>query len=174
MFGFTKKHNYNAEECYKHISNNLISISKKEGTKIFGFVSSNNKKDFLDNIVKNIAKKTSEKDIRTLVINVVFDSESCFHFKEKFKLGDVCFIESKNIFADRFSDELSKQIDKYNLVLVSINSIISKAEALEYTKVCKNIVIVEKCTQCYYSDYENMLVNFKSAGIKPLGIITAI
>ena len=50
MFGFTRKHNYNTEECYKHISNNLISISKKEETKVFGFVSSNNKKYFLDNV----------------------------------------------------------------------------------------------------------------------------
>ena len=172
MFGFTKKHNYNTEECYKHISNSLISISKNETIKVFGFVSSNKKTAFLDDIVKNIAKRTSEKDIRTLVINVVFDNESSFHFKEKFKLGDVCCIECKNIFADKFTEELSKQIDKYNLILVSINSITSKAEALEYTKSCENIIIVEKCTDCYYSDYENMLVNFKSAGIKPLGVIT--
>ena len=172
MFKFSQKYNYNKEECYKHIANKLICTLKEEKINIFGFVSSNINRGFLNSIVKNIAEKTSKKEINTLVINACFNDESKSCCEEKFKLKCFNFIELKNISSEIFSDNLSRYKNLYDLILIAINSINNKAESIEYAKICKEIIIVEKCMECYYSSYENMLMNFKIMNIKPRGVIT--
>ena len=172
MFGFTKNNHYNKEECYKHIVNNLISCLKEEKIKTIGFVSSNLKESFLVDIVENLAAAASQKRINTFVMNACFDSNCASSLSEKSKLKGIKFIEVRNALSQEFEKELLKHKDSCDLVLVAINSITTKSEALEFAKVCKEIIIVEKCTKCYYSNYENMLLNFKTANIKPRGVIT--
>ncbi len=162
MFGFKKKSAYNKKESYKYIANNLICASKEENKNIFAFVSSSCN---LNEIVINIGEEAGKK-VKTLVVNVCFDDKV-----EGFSDSKDIKVISINGLAEKFKDDLLKYKSEFDLVLVSLNSILTKAEAFEYAKICKEIIIAEKCTECYYSDYENMLSGFKAAGINPRGVI---
>lgn len=162
MFGFKKKSTYSKKESYKYIANNLICASKEENKNTFAFVSSGRD---LNKIVVNIGEEACEK-AKTLVVNVCFDDK----IKNLLDSKNVKVI-STNVSAEKFKDDLLKYKSEFDLILVSLNSILTKAESIEYAKVCKEIIIVEKCTQCYYSDYENILAGFKTVGINPRGVI---
>lgn len=163
MFGFKKKSAYSKKESYKYIANNLICASEEENKNTFAFVSSSCN---LNEIVINIGEEAGKK-VKTLVVNVCFDDK----IKNFSDSKDVKVINTNGL-AKEFKDDLLKYESEFDLILVSLNSILTKAEALEYAKVCKEIIIAEKCTECYYSDYENMLAGFKTAGINPRGVIT--
>ncbi len=163
MFGFKKESNYSKKESYKNIANNLICALKEEKKSVFAFVSSSCN---LSEIVGMIGQEASKK-VKTLVVNVCFDGEA----KNSLDLKDVKIVNASGL-AENFENDLLKYKSEFDLILVSLNSILTKAEALEYAKVCKEIIIVEKCTECYYADYENMLAGFKTAGINPRGVIT--
>lgn len=163
MFGFKKESGYNKKESYKHIANNLICALKEEKKNVFAFVSSSCN---LNEIVSKIGAEAAKK-VKTLVVNVCFDSEP----KNSLDSKDVKIINTSGL-AENFQNDLLKYKSEFDLVLISLNSILTKAEALEYAKICEEIVIIEKCTECYYADYENMLAGFKTIGINPRGVIT--
>lgn len=163
MFGFKKQSTYSKKESYKNIANNLICALKEEKKNVFAFVSSSCN---LGEIVSSIGAEASKK-VKTLVVNVCFDGEP----KKSLNCEDVKVINTSSL-AEDFENDLLKYKSEFDLILVSLNSILTKAEALEYAKVCEEIIIIEKCTECYYSDYENMLAGFKAINITPRGVIT--
>ena len=163
MFGFKKQSTYSKKESYKNIANNLICTLKEENKNVFAFVSSSCN---LNEIVSGIGAEASKK-VKTLIVHVCFDDEP----KSSSDSKDVKIITTSGL-AENFENELLKYKSEFDLILVFLNSILTKAEALEYAKVCEEIIIIEKCTECYYADYENMLASFKAAGIRPRGVIT--
>lgn len=163
MFGLKNKSAYSKKESYKHIANNLVCALKEENKNVFAFVSSSCN---LGEIVGNIGAEASKK-VKTLVVNVCLDDAQ----EKPLNSKDVKTVNESGL-AEKFEKDLSEYKSEFELILVSLNSILTKAEALEYAKVCKEIIIVEKCTKCYYADYENMLAAFKTTGISPRGVIT--
>ena len=77
-----------------------------------------------------------------------------------------------NISLEKFKEMILENLEKYDIILVSLPSVILSADALDYAKVCKEIIIAEKYTECYYSDYENTLETLKMAKVKASGVIT--
>ena len=163
MLGFKNQSTYSKKESYKNIANNLICALKEEKKNVFAFVSSSCN---LNEIVSCIGAEASKK-VKALVVNVCFDGEP----KNSLDSKDVKIITTSGL-AENFENDLLKYKSEFDLILVSLNSILTKAEALEYAKVCEEIIIIEKCTECYYADYENMLAGFKAIGISPRGVIT--
>ena len=70
---------------------------------------------------------------------------------------------------------LSKKIDSESqdndIIFVCIPNILEKSEAFECAKMCKNIILIEKCVKSKYSDYEKVIFYLNQNKISPKGVV---
>lgn len=164
--------NINKNETYRYIANYLINDISKTNDNIFTFTSSNTKAGFLDRIIENLANILEEKKLKILVVNSSLKENTDFLIGKRNKDDNISVIKMINATSKRFKDEILENKDAYDIVLVSIPCVISKADALEYAKIFKNLILIEKYTECYYNTYESIISILKTNNIQAKGVIT--
>ncbi|MBQ3092663.1 MAG: hypothetical protein IJC57_00115, partial [Clostridia bacterium] len=141
-------------EKYKYIANSILDIFNTENKKIFVFTTSIHNKYLtrnfnIVNIIIKIQEIISNKNIK------------------------ISFINNTNL--NFSSDMLSKKIDSESqdndIIFVCIPNILEKSEAFECAKMCKNIILIEKCVKSKYSDYEKVIFYLNQNKILPKGVI---
>ena len=141
-------------EKYKYIANSILDIFNTENKKIFVFTTSIHNKYLtrnfnIVNIIIKIQEIISNKNIK------------------------ISFINNTNL--NFSSDMLSKKIDSESqdndIIFVCIPNILEKSEAFECAKMCKNIILIEKCVKSKYSDYEKVIFYLNQNKISPKGVV---
>lgn len=83
-----------------------------------------------------------------------------------------CKITTLNNFtAKQLSSLIKENESDYDLILVSVPCVLVWSEALEYAKVCKNLILVEKYMYSYYKDYKNLLYELENSEVIPRGVV---
>ena len=159
-------------ETYKYIANYLIEDISKTGDNIFTFTSSNGKSGFLNRVIENLSHVLEEKKLKVLVVQTELKDNRDSLIGERSEDNNISVVKMVNATKKRFNDEVLENKDSFDIILISIPCIAFKADALEYAKIFKNLILVEKYTQCYYSTYENILNILKVNNIEAKGVIT--
>lgn len=161
------------QESYKYVANTLVDIFQKEKKKVFSFTSSSINQDVTLKIVKNLGNIINKKGIKTLVVDARI-SESDKSPLELSRAESKLLLSFNNLESVKLKEIIIENQEKYDLILVVVPSIRLRADALEYVKICKEIILIEKCMYCHYSDYEETLLYLTNSRIKPKGVITVI
>lgn len=158
------------KESYKYLANKIMRINEKSNANIFGFTSSNNNFDFSSKI-KILVHNLSEKGLKVLFIKSEIDDTETNDISVINTPECQKFIKTKNLKPKQFNEIIEENKKNHDIVIISIPSVLTWADSLEYSKICKNVVLMEKYEHSYYSDYENLLLNFKEYDLQPIGVI---
>ena len=171
-YNMTKsRRSFRKKESYKYLANRILSICEKEKIKILGLTSTNNKCDFQNQVLENLYEVFLEKDIKVLVVHAVISAEGDMGENVE-SANNRCKITTLNNFtAKQLSLLLKENASDYDLILVSVPCVLVWSEALEYAKVCKNLILVEKYMYSYYKDYKNLLYELENSEVIPRGVV---
>ena len=170
MFNFRKKKNAEIDESYKYTANALSDIITQKSKKIFAITSSCTR-EFYRLVAENIFKKVVIENTRSLLIDVRIDNDRQEFVGSVVQSGDKDKISLVNVSKKTFRKIICDNEANYNTILAVIPPVILKADALEYAKVCKNVILIEKYMYSHYEDYENSLLQLKNTGINVEGVI---
>lgn len=159
------------KESYKYLANKIIRVYEKNNENLFGFTSSNNDFDFSNKILKRLVHNLSEKGLKVLFIESKIDNTDIHDVLFTNISEYQKFIKTINLKPIEFKKIINENKELYDIVIVSIPSTLIWADSLEYAKICENMILIEKYEYSYYSDYENLLLNFKEYDLKPIGVI---
>lgn len=171
MFNLKTKKNSKIDESYKYIANSLDDIIMQKNANVLAITSSYSN-NFYRLVAENIVKKMISDDTRSLLmIDADVDDDkkefvSLITSTEKiFKMNMV------NVGKKEFKKIICENEANYDIIISVIPQVILKADALEYAKICKNVILIEKYMYSYYEDYENSLLQLKNANINIEGVI---
>lgn len=167
MLNLKKKRNSEIEESHKYAANTLSHIAAQKNKKIFAVTSSCFRLPYRS-IAKNIFEKVSGK---SLLLDVYIDGGEKETVDQVTKFGDRHKIKLVNVSQKTFKRIICENESSYDIILCIIPPVDLKADALEYAKICKNAVLIEKYTWSRYEDYENSLLRLKNANINIDGVI---
>lgn len=174
---FNKRAKYIAlAQSYLYVANFLYDLSRKSEKHIYAFTSSIVQDDEKYIICKNICNKICGNNIKVLFVNATIDlsTKQKFEFNKSVKDNDNLFDQINIYNSEKFKlqEIIEKNFKNYDMILVNIPNIIYMADALEYAKICKNIILIEKHGKSNYSDFENVLSISHQNGLNIDGIIT--
>lgn len=160
------------KESYKYLANKIISICEKEKIKILGVTSTNYSCGIQGRVLEKLHDIFLEKNLKVLVINSLISCK-----KSTDKSPSICsknknIITLENYTAKKLNEFLQDNLNDYDIILVSIPSPLLWSEALEYSKVCKNVILIERYMYSLYKDYENLLFEFKNSDVSIKGVVT--
>ncbi len=162
----------NKQESYRYVANTLINTYKNDGKKVFSFTSSSLSIDSCLKIIRNLGEHISKKGLDILLIQACLPENKVISKASNVK--DKSLLKFDNLTSNELKEIVNENHKNYDLILIVIPSVIIKADALEYTKVCDKTILVEKYMYCYYSNYEETILYLKNSGIIPNGVITVV
>lgn len=168
-YGKLKKYN-KINQSYLYISNAILEILNSREIKVIGLTSSFTDKKSKDIICENICKRMCKKDIQICLIDSYIDINNKNYTLNESKSESLKIIKTKNINVNKLEELINKESNN-SLVTINLPPINIFAEALEYAKICKNIILIEKYCHSKYSDFENTLDILNQNNISVLGII---
>jgi hypothetical protein len=171
-YGKLKKYN-NLYQSYLYISNAILDILKGREIKVIGMTSSFTDKKGKDIICENICKNICKKGNKICLITTGIDINNKNYGLDEAADSDFKKIKTQNISANKLEELINKEKNNA-LVLISLPPVNIFAEALEYAKVCKNILLVEKYCHSKYNEFENAIDILKQSNISALGIIGCV
>lgn len=162
----------NKKESYKYVANTLIDLYHKEEKKVFSFTSSSMTQTSCLEILEIFCNHIRKKNLEVLIIQACIPENKTSPEVSDHK--DKSLLKFNDLSSDELKEIIIEHQEKYDLILVLIPSVILKADALEYAKVCDRTILIEKYMYCYYSNYEETLLHLANSGIKPQGVITVV
>ena len=166
MLNFKNKFRANiSDESFKYTSNSILRVLTDLDDKLIAFTSSSNECSYYDTLKKIFETLKLTEDKICVIYSYINSSEP--NIKE---VGYGHFV-AENLKPDEFRklvDECKKQFDK---IFVVVPTVIVYADALEYVKICANVILVEKYMHSKYLKYENTLDVLKNVGINICGVI---
>lgn len=168
-YGKLKKFN-KINQSYLYISNAILDTLNRREISVIGITSSFMDKKSKDIICENISSCICKKDRQVCLINSYIDINNKNYILNESKIENLKIIKTQNINVNKLEELIDKESNNY-LVMVSLPPINIFAEALEYAKICKNIILIEKYCHSKYSDFENTLYILNQNNISVLGII---
>lgn len=170
MFNFRKKKNAEIDESYKYTSNALSDIITQKIKKVFS-ITSGCSEGFYRLVAENIFKKMIIENARLLFIDARVDDDKPESVSPVTQSGNKDKMSLINASKKTFEKIICDNEANYDIILAVIPPVILKADALEYAKVCKNAILIEKYMHSRYEDYENSLLQLKNAGVNVEGVI---
>lgn len=155
-----------SDESLKCTSNSVFRLLAGLDDKSIAFTSSANECSYYDTL-KKVFEILKLKEDKICVIYSYIDSG-----ESSLKEVDCGHFVAKNLKSDEFKklvDECRKKFDK---ILVVVPTVTVYADALEYAKICANVILVEKYMCSKYLEYENTLDVLENVGINVCGVIT--
>ena len=168
-YGKLKKYN-KINQSYLYISNAILDTLKNREVKVIGITSSFIDKKSKDIICENICKRICKKDIQICLIDSYIDINNKNYTLNESRSESLKIIKTQNIKVNKLEELIGKESNN-SLVIINLPPINIFAEALEYAKICKNIILIEKYFHSKYSDFENTLDILNQNNISVLGII---
>ncbi len=154
-----------SDESLKYTSNSILRMLPDLDDKLIAFTSSANECSYYDTLKKVFEILKLKEDKICVIYSYINSGEpnlrevDCGHFvAENLKSGEF----------KKLVDECKKKFDK---IFVVVPTVIVYADALEYAKICANVILVEKYMRSKYSEYENTLDVLKNFGINICGVI---
>ena len=160
-------------QSYLYVSNAVISILESKKIKVIGITSSLECEKANSIICENICKNICDKENKVCLIFADLNTDGKDSKIDESINGNLKTIKAVNINKSELEGLIEREKDEF-AVVVSFPSPNVFAEALEYAKVCKNVLLVEKYCYSKYGDFENTLDILKQNGISPLGIIAYV
>lgn len=155
----------NSYESFKYTSNSILRMLPDLDDKLVAFTSSANECSYYDTLKKVFEILKREEDRICVIYSYINSGEP------NLKEVDCGHFIAENLKSSEFQklvDECKKKFDK---IFVVVPTVIVYADALEYAKICANVILVEKYMRSKYSEYENTLDVLKNVGINICGVI---
>ena len=160
-------------QSYLYISNSILDILKDKEIKVIGITSSFVDKRTKGIICENICKNICGKGDKVCLITAYVDINNKNYNLHEIVENNIKIIRTQNISENKLQELIDKEKED-SVVVVDLSPINIFAEALEYAKVCKNVILVEKYCHSRYDEFENTLDILKQSNINTLGIITHV
>lgn len=160
-------------QSYLYISNSILDILKDKEIKVIGITSSFVDKKSKSIICENICKNICDKGYKVCLITAYVDINSKNYNLHEIVEKNIKIIRTQNISENKLQELINKE-EEDSVVVVDISPINIFAQALEYAKVCKSVILVEKYCHSRYDEFENTLDILKQNNINALGIITHV
>lgn len=166
MLNFKNKFKANiSDESFKYTSNSILRVLTDLDDKLIAFTSSSNECSYYDTLKKIFETLKLTEDKICVIYSYINSGEP------NIKEADCGNFIAENLKSGEFRklvDECKKKFDK---IFVVVPTVIVYADALEYVKICANVILVEKYMRSKYSKYENTLDVLKNVGINICGVI---
>lgn len=160
-------------QSYLYISNSILDILKDKEIKVIGITSSFVDKKSKSIICENICKNICDKGYKVCLITAYVDINSKNYNLHEIVEKNIKIIRTQNINKNKLEELINKEKEDY-IVIADLSPVNIFAQSLEYAKICKNILLLEKYCYSKYSDFENTLDILKQSNINVLGIITHV
>ncbi len=154
-------------QSYKYVANSIIEIKNTNSYNVIGISSSLNYKESKYIAVKNVYNQLIDKGLDALLINAELEPESNSLVNKKGKIW-----EFKNLNVNDMKNIILEEKEKRDLILINIPPILIMADALEYSKLCDSIILLERYSYSKYRDYENTIAQLNDNNINISGVIT--
>lgn len=176
MVGFYKRYIARKQERrkqgYKYISNAIIKMCEEDNISPIGITSSIDKSTQKYDICRNICIEICENGRNVVLINADMrfnQSKNIKSYHEGFR--EISLVDFK---VSELRCILKEEKDKGDIIIVNIPPVIVLADALEYAKVCENILLIERYSYSKYKDYEKTILLLKRSEVVISGAIACI
>ncbi len=162
------KRNYKEMERKQSISflkNGFLDFMEC-GIKVVGITTSLKNKSFLTHTAKCIADSLIEFENKKVLLATPFN----FDIIEHESSYDV--INFKDLSNRDLNENFNSYKEKYDIILLMLNSLNKDSQSLKCAKFCEKIFSVEKYQNTKYKNFEDMLYVMKVNSLKLDGIIS--
>ncbi|MDR1628419.1 MAG: hypothetical protein LBR79_06580 [Oscillospiraceae bacterium] len=171
-YGKLRKYNRLCQS-YLYVSNAILDISANREINVIGMASSFTDKKGKDTICENVCENICKQGNKICLITADIDiNDKNYDLNET--AGDgFKKIKTQNISVNKLKELVEKEKNN-DLVIINLPPVNIFAQALEYAKICKNILLIEKYCHSKYDEFENTIDILKQNNIAVLGIITYV
>ena len=163
--------NAKSKQAIMYASNAIIDLLSRIDKNIIAVSSSIKDKESRLHIMCNIASEIAGLDKKTALINIDFSNETVEEDEIASK-GNLYKRTVANPSVKEFNLLVDELKNKYDVVIVNVPPIRVFSNALQYTKICENVILIEKYLYTKYKEFEETLDFLKQNYVNVLGIIT--
>lgn len=160
-----------SKQAIMYASNAIIDLLSRIDKNIIAVSSSIKDKEYRLHIMRNIASEIEGLGKKTALINIDFSNKTVEEDEIDSK-GNLYKRTVVNPSVKEFNLLVDELKNKYDVVIVNVPPIRVFSNALQYAKICENIILIEKYLYTRYNEFEETLDLLKQNYVNVLGIIT--
>lgn len=159
------------KQSLSYISNFMCNIISENEESLFTISSTLRQNGPIYNISEKLIKEISERlNNKILLIDFLINNQDLTQ-----PTNDEPIILNKkyvpNLDLNILNKIIEENINKFDVIFVNIPPVNIFSNALEAAKICRNIILIEKCSYTRYKDFEESLLYLKENSITISAVI---